>query len=403
MKKIYQFYLKKYLIFIVSVTTCVLFGRINSTAQCNCINASTFNPCIGTAYTLTAGIDPFDFIAISGNWQVTSSSASYTLSPSPPFDYRYAYLTLHSAGTVSIRVRYAFQGDENDIRFTSTRTFTALQATISGPAHVCKNSSYNYSVSFPFTPTNYTYTFPSGCTVNGNNSPYTTTSASINLAVGVSASSGNVCVTVNGTGCSTVNSPCQSIAVSAGIPVQPGVITAIVNEEACPTYGWNLSISAVTNATYYTWTENSIYFSIISSGNTAADLLILGGGYSKTTTATVKACSGCGCGSERTKNLTSWTYQQCGPLRLSKNFPQTEINSALIFPNPATEIINVLVAEEKEKRLVQIFNTLGEIVFDNSFETGLIEINIENLRGGIYFLKVSDSTNSQTEKIIIQR
>lgn len=304
---------EKYLV-VFYITAYIILHSINANAQCNCRTASTYNPCIGTAYTLTADIGTLDHIAIADNWQVTSSSASYTLSPSSPFDYRYAYLTLNSAGSVSIRVRYAYQVNDNDIRYTSTRTFTALQATLSGTSQVCKNNSYTFSVSIPTSPSNYTYTFPSGCTVSGNNSPYTTTSSSISLLIGTSAVSGNVCVTANATGCSTVNSPCQSITVSSVIPAQPGTISSTVDVKPCPGFGWNLTISPITNATYYTWTRtNPSYFTLGSNG-TSADLIVLGSAFSKTTTVTVTACTGCGCSTGRTKNFTSWTQTQCGPL-----------------------------------------------------------------------------------------
>lgn len=61
------------------------------------------------------------------------------------------------------------------------------------------------------------------------------------------------------------------------------------------------------------------------------------------------------------------------------------------YPNPATESINIPVdAIHNEKNSVCIYNTLGEIVFSQSFNKQH-QINIEVLPKGIYLIRVNNS------------
>lgn len=78
-----------------------------------------------------------------------------------------------------------------------------------------------------------------------------------------------------------------------------------------------------------------------------------------------------------------------------------------IFPNPAKDNFTVkLNFNKNEKSNVVVFNSIGREVF--STEVNLIEgvnfvpLNINNLSGGVYFLKISTYDGSVTKKLIIE-
>ncbi len=83
-----------------------------------------------------------------------------------------------------------------------------------------------------------------------------------------------------------------------------------------------------------------------------------------------------------------------------------EINNdamASVYPNPANATLNVAGQNIKN---VSVFNSVGELVVikENSLKTEVLTLEAENLKEGIYFLKVSFNNSPQTsgKKIIIK-
>lgn len=75
------------------------------------------------------------------------------------------------------------------------------------------------------------------------------------------------------------------------------------------------------------------------------------------------------------------------------------LNSISIYPNPATDQLNILSATEFSK--VEIYNSIGQI--KEIFSTGSVNsvsVNISGFSSGIYFVKVGE--NNKTMKIVIQ-
>jgi len=80
---------------------------------------------------------------------------------------------------------------------------------------------------------------------------------------------------------------------------------------------------------------------------------------------------------------------------------QNSTFSFSIYPNPTTQIVNI----ESATKIVgaKIYNHLGQLLLSVSDPNGINFLNIENLSTGIYFLKVTDTTQkSSTKKFIKQ-
>lgn len=76
-----------------------------------------------------------------------------------------------------------------------------------------------------------------------------------------------------------------------------------------------------------------------------------------------------------------------------------------VFPNPANEILNVEILKElkiKDYKL-EIVNVLGQLVREEELKETNVRLNIEELKEGIYFLKISTEVGVLSRKIVIER
>jgi hypothetical protein len=95
-------------------------------------------------------------------------------------------------------------------------------------------------------------------------------------------------------------------------------------------------------------------------------------------------------------NTTSTTVEE----PLSNQDFDFETNFSL-YPNPASEVLNIKVKSELDVKSVSIYNTLGQIIMTSIHaENG--EINVSNLQSGSYFIKVFTDKGSSTAKFIKQ-
>jgi len=71
-----------------------------------------------------------------------------------------------------------------------------------------------------------------------------------------------------------------------------------------------------------------------------------------------------------------------------------------IFPNPASDKLNVYFSQDNEKRKVGIFNIYGQQVFTHHL-AGPGNIDIRSLKPGIYLLRIySDHHRANTFRFI---
>ncbi len=71
----------------------------------------------------------------------------------------------------------------------------------------------------------------------------------------------------------------------------------------------------------------------------------------------------------------------------------------LIFPNPSSRIITI--SSPYKHSLITFYNTIGEVVFEERYSQIKIEIDISNLRKGVYLIKISDDSDNFTFKKIM--
>jgi hypothetical protein len=82
------------------------------------------------------------------------------------------------------------------------------------------------------------------------------------------------------------------------------------------------------------------------------------------------------------------------------NVPEIEKNNPTIYPNPATNNFTVNLGND-EKANIQLFNIVGQQVYSETI-TGSAQVNVANLRSGVYMLKINQNGNTYTTKVVVK-
>jgi len=77
-----------------------------------------------------------------------------------------------------------------------------------------------------------------------------------------------------------------------------------------------------------------------------------------------------------------------------------EKENITVYPNPATNVVNVKLAGDKEAK-VQLFNLVGQQVYFGT-ATNTASINVSNMKAGVYMLKVSQNGKVYTSKVVVK-
>ncbi len=77
-------------------------------------------------------------------------------------------------------------------------------------------------------------------------------------------------------------------------------------------------------------------------------------------------------------------------------------NLVSIYPNPASEILNVQLEMINDNTTISVINSLGEVVLIEKVISNNITLKTSNLTSGIYFIKVEGKNGSSTKKFIKQ-
>jgi hypothetical protein len=76
-------------------------------------------------------------------------------------------------------------------------------------------------------------------------------------------------------------------------------------------------------------------------------------------------------------------------------------NQLNIYPNPVTDVCNIATSIESDQTKIKIFNASGNQVKEyKNVSLKSVQLDLEDLTTGIYFLNVSSENNLSTGKII---
>ncbi len=310
----------------------------------------------------------------------------------------------------------------------------AAPSAINGPNIICSNASGTYSVSPVSGATSYSWALPagwSGASVTNSinatsgavggiisvyainacgSSPTQTLLVNLNASptVAISSSTNNICsgtsITLQASGANTytwssgattvsmIITPTVSTAYyvnatdvngcygSSNIFInvfQPPIITVATGtlcEDAVSPQSTTLTANG---AVSYTWSTGSNNSSIIITPMV-------------TTNYTVSGTSANGC----TNSIVVTEYvSACTGIKELVND-----HLAVVYPNPSHGEFNV---EVKNNSLLKVYDVLGKEIFSKTLETGINRVELQNIKTGMYFIKIVDHSGEKKGKIII--
>ena len=90
-------------------------------------------------------------------------------------------------------------------------------------------------------------------------------------------------------------------------------------------------------------------------------------------------------------SFTPFTNSNCTVLGTN----DFENNKLQLYPNPATNELNVQLDNVTTDYKIAIYNTLGSLLYENNNQLSKINnsLNISQLNSGIYFIQITDSEN----------
>ncbi|MFA5574573.1 MAG: T9SS type A sorting domain-containing protein [Brumimicrobium sp.] len=102
-----------------------------------------------------------------------------------------------------------------------------------------------------------------------------------------------------------------------------------------------------------------------------------------------------------TSNNTAWIYKgTLHNLTMGTSDFQSQMNQILIYPNPLNNFVTV--KNIPKGSTVQIFDVTGKILYQsNDIYSHSLTINTDKYRQGVYLIKVQNSKNTITKKMIV--
>jgi gliding motility-associated-like protein len=265
------------------------------------------NMCAGTgnaSFSVVAGgSEPFLY-----QWEYNNGSVWVNVSNGIPAGAVYTNQTTATMGVSGITAAGGYQyrcyvtnceAANNETSSVATLTVNAAPATpgtISGTTTQCPGlTGQAYSISAVTNATTYTWAVPTGWSITGGQG-----TTAITVTTGSAGQNGNISVTAGNT-CGTSAARNLAVTVSPGAPAQPGSIVGTTTQ--CPGLtGQAYSISAVTNATTYTWAVPTGWSITGGQGTTA--ITVTTGSAGQNGNISVTAGNSCGISAARTLAVT---------------------------------------------------------------------------------------------------
>ena len=217
----------------------------------------------------------------------------------------------------------------------------AAPTAIAGPNGVCRNSTGNvFSVAPIAGATSYIWTLPNGATGSS-------TTNSITLSFSASYVTGNLCVkAVNSCGMSA--NYCRSVLAFTSNPSIPGMISGPA-ASVCGGTTQTYSISAVTNASSYTWAVPATA-SIVSGQGTTSITVAFSASFTTSGTVSVRSVNCFGQSSNRSMSvfaipgtpaaIVGETYGVCAGTTQTYSIPALAGAASYVWSVPAGAVIN---------------------------------------------------------------
>ena len=99
---------------------------------------------------------------------------------------------------------------------------------------------------------------------------------------------------------------------------------------------------------------------------------------------------------EDNQDIKNWKVIVENEVSISSNLDM----DVVIYPNPATNTLFIELGKTKNTTTVNILNVTGEVVHTEILESNISQINIDDLKVGLYFVKIQNNNNTYITKLL---
>jgi serine protease len=105
-------------------------------------------------------------------------------------------------------------------------------------------------------------------------------------------------------------------------------------------------------------------------------------------------------GTGRVNAYAALTSTLCGPVGVNETAGSDNV---MIYPNPANDVLNVVVQStvNGQQSRVEIYNSVGEIVYFSNLKSQISNLDISSLSSGIYYCTVKTDKTTFSKKIVV--
>lgn len=349
---------------------------------------------------------PITYYVTSGFGYISSPrEPSYDDGSIPPHSYDAAgNLTVTWPHTGSGRIlRYVDTFDPVILPIPITVTVAPPVFTVV-PTSICNGQSYSFAISDDCgNGSSFTWTAPSGWSINGSGSSYTSSSKTVSIS-SPNSGSGSATISVN----SNISGS-SSISVWLGPPnansstlIFPSGQRGVNPVELATSTTYNFNCDLVQGATSYSW----ILPAGFSGGGPYSSVSIRTARFEGFNTLYCQASNACGSNytSSLGINLTvgGGGGGGGGPQpRIAQSLNEAEVVSDYsnqVFPSPADKLINIVTNVPSR---ITLKSSDGSVIHDLRASEKVI-LSTENIPAGIYFVGISTESGNQFVKVLVR-
>ncbi|MFV5684427.1 PKD-like domain-containing protein [Flavobacterium sp. GB2R13] len=244
----------------------------------------------GQIYSITAVTNATTYIwTVPTGWSITAGAGTNSITVTSGSVGQNGNISVTAGNSCGTSVA-------NSLAVTISPVTPATPGVISGTSPVCPSiTGLTYSITAVANATTYTWTVPTGWSITAG-----TNTNSITVTSGTAGQNGNISVTA-GNSCGTSAAKNLAVTVSQGTPGTPGAISGST-EQCISKSGLIYNITAVPNATSYTWTLPSGWS--ITAGVNTNSITVSTSGTAVGGNITVTATNSCGTSSAQTFAVT---------------------------------------------------------------------------------------------------
>ncbi|MBF8149325.1 T9SS type A sorting domain-containing protein [Winogradskyella sp. F6397] len=105
--------------------------------------------------------------------------------------------------------------------------------------------------------------------------------------------------------------------------------------------------------------------------------------------------------------ITAYSYAQVSTSQIenngtSLNSVEIQNNEFTIAPNPAKNKLNIKFQNRVEDLKLEVFDVLGKRIYKGVISKLESSIDVSNWKSGVYLVRISDDTETQTKRFIKQ-